>query len=173
MNLLAYFCHIPKPLLLGPASSLASSTSSNLHPETQRLQGWPWVWVVPGDTKTVCPYSGQQSGSGFGFPQTPSRSTDTPEYLGRGSGRLWGLSGCSCWRKLPVEFGGCGELKPRVSNVNKEASVTKRARYSDWGWPCSRRLRGETAAAGSVAAKAFQGSRPILSFRQDPVSRVS
>lgn len=121
MNLLAYFCHIPKPLLLGPASSLASSTSSNLHPETQRLQGWPWVWVVPGDTKTVCPYSGQQSGSGFGFPQTPSRSTDTPEYLGRGSGRLWGLSGCSCWRKLPVEFGGCGELKPRVSNVNKEA----------------------------------------------------
>lgn len=33
-----------------------------------------------------------------------------------------GLSGCSCWRKLPVEFGGCGELQPRVSNVNKEES---------------------------------------------------
>lgn len=120
-NLLAYFCHIPKPLLFGPVSSLASSASSNLHPETQRLQGWPWVWLVPGDTKKFVLTVGSSQAAASAFPETPSHSTDTREGLGRGSCRLWGLSGCSCWRKLPVEFGGCGELKLRVSNVNKEA----------------------------------------------------
>lgn len=51
-----------------------------------------------------------------------------PSDSGRGAKQPWGpdrgdrtgLSGCSCRRKLPVEFRGCGELKLRVSDVNKE-----------------------------------------------------
>lgn len=50
---------------------------------------------------------------GIGFGRVPSDS-------GRGTRQPWGPSGCSCRRKLPVEFRGCGELKLRVSNVNKE-----------------------------------------------------
>lgn len=58
-----------------------------------------WLWLSPG----------------LPLPAQIPRSA-----LGREAKWPWGLSGCSCRRKLPVEFAGCGELKPRVSNVNKE-----------------------------------------------------
>lgn len=40
--------------------------------------------------------------------------------VGRGAKRPWGLSGCFCRGKLPVEFGGCGEPEPGVSDVNQQ-----------------------------------------------------
>lgn len=58
-------------------------------------------------------FTTKPTGGGIGFHRFPSDS-------GRGTKQPWGWSGCSYRRKLPVEFRGCGELKLRVSNVNKE-----------------------------------------------------
>lgn len=125
-HLLADFCHIPQPFSLGPASSLASSPTSTLH---QRLTGRPWVWAVPEATEhSQQSQSVLAAGTGHEVALAVTRP-DPPECFREGRKWPWGLSGCSCRRKLPAECGGCGELKPRGS-VNKE-TVTKPVRYSD------------------------------------------
>lgn len=120
MHLLAYFCHIPKSLSLGPASSWP-----HVHPPSAREPAGPALGpVVPqphsAHDKAICPRSVPPSWGGSHEAPDPLWQQDRLEWFREGHPAAPGLSAGSCWRKLPVEFGGCGELKPGASNVNKK-----------------------------------------------------